>query len=448
MTQPSWLPLATLAIRRLERLTADDQPSQWPGASTHSPEPWEVHEPGRNKGFSPTAALARVPSAMLAPCEEGEALARGEEVYTPPGDEAVRQPDIPQPKVLPPLDRLVLVLRLSVLFGSVSAVRAILQPGAVTLLAHGDVPEGDVRHVLDEALLPDGRTTTVSWASKSVAAGDLGTLSLGTVEMARRAVRDGSITTLLGQSRAVLILVPHPHDLPDDLKRILPHARVLPPVDREILSVLLGVTHSASADKLDVVARLPDDPALARLGDAGLLLALRAPTAGAVAERLTTLLTVPSDPGRPTLERIEGYGAAEAVARQMLADLLAWREPRRARSRRACSRLPWHRVRPPVCPRAPLPRAPRRGRERRLQSRPRPPLARSGDQPSSRSPLAAATQRAATKTPRKPPTTRPARNSSIAAEPALDPVAQADQAQTEEHEPCGRGVARAGKQRD
>ena len=27
-------------------------------------------------------------------------------------------------------------------------------------------------------------------------------------------------------------------------------------------------------------------------------------------------------------------------------------------------------------------------------------------------------------------------------------LAQADQAQTEEHEPCGRGVARAGKQRD
>ncbi|WP_306755235.1 AAA family ATPase [Paracoccus actinidiae] len=326
MTQPSWLPLATLAIQRLERLAADDQPSQWSSASAHSPEPWEVHEPGRKKGFSPTAALARVPSAVLAPCDEGEALARGEEVYTPPGDEVVRQPDIPQPKVLPPLDRLVLALRLSVLFGRVSAVRAILRSGAVTVLAHGDVPEGDVRHVLDEALLPDGRTTTVSWATKSVAAGDLATLSLGTVEMARRAVRDGSITTLLGQGRAVLILVPHPHDLPDDLKRILPQARLLPPLDREILSVLLGVTHSASAGKLDVVARLPDDPVLARLGDAGLLLALRAPTAGVVAERVTALLKVPSDPARPTLERFEGYGAAEAVARQMVADLLAWQE--------------------------------------------------------------------------------------------------------------------------
>lgn len=146
------------------------------------------------------------------------------------------------------------------------------------------------------------------------------------MDTAKRVVRDGSITTLLGQSRAVLILVPHPHELPDDLKRILPHARVLPPLDREILSVLLGITHSASADNPDVVARLPDDRALARLSDAGLLLALRAPTAGAVAERVTAQFAVPSDQARPTLERIEGYGAAEAVARQMVADLLAWQE--------------------------------------------------------------------------------------------------------------------------
>jgi len=39
-------------------------------------------------------------------------------------------------------------------------------------------------------------------------------------------------------------------------------------------------------------------------------------------------------------------------------------------------------------------------------------------------------------------------NSSIAAEPALDPVAQADQAKTEEHEARGRGIAGAGQQCD
>ena len=41
-------------------------------------------------------------------------------------------------------------------------------------------------------------------------------------------------------------------------------------------------------------------------------------------------------------------------------------------------------------------------------------------------------QRATTNTPRQPPTTTPAKNSSIAAEPALDPVPQTDQAQTDD----------------
>ena len=52
------------------------------------------------------------------------------------------------------------------------------------------------------------------------------------------------------------------------------------------------------------------------------------------------------------------------------------------------------------------------------------------------------------KTPIQPPSMSPARNSNIASEPPLDPVAQADQAKAEENQPRRRGIAAAREQRD
>lgn len=61
------------------------------------------------------------------------------------------------------------------------------------------------------------------------------------------------------------------------------------------------------------------------MDETAVLLALRESTAGAVVTRLSAMLDNRADVARPSLDDIEGYGAAEAIARRMVADLQAWR---------------------------------------------------------------------------------------------------------------------------
>ncbi|SIS92756.1 AAA family ATPase [Paracoccus saliphilus] len=104
-------------------------------------------------------------------------------------------------------------------------------------------------------------------------------------------------------------------------------SRRLAPLGREVLIAHLGHSHNAN-DSIDADAlrdALPDDRLLAALPFTTLRLALRAPTARAVAERITELCA-PMQSDGPDLDAMAGDGPALTAARQLIADLKLWQD--------------------------------------------------------------------------------------------------------------------------
>jgi hypothetical protein len=136
------------------------------------------------------------------------------------------------------------------------------------------------------------------------------------------------LSSALEQPHPVVILAASLADLPAEMLRVLPPAWRFAPLSRDVMMAHLCVSHGAMGH-IDAVLRekLPQNRDMARLTWPMLAVALRAPLAKDVVQRLHDLTQNVTREG-PSLADIEGYGAAEAAARRMVADLQGWFEGR------------------------------------------------------------------------------------------------------------------------
>ncbi|MFD0860511.1 AAA family ATPase [Roseovarius aquimarinus] len=316
---PVWAPLATTALRRLRAHHAMRRAEREERAEP-APRKMSDHGPGL------LAALAATPSALQIPpdAQEGERSLEGD----------------PQGLRIP-LSELALTLRLCASFGTAEAVEALLAPGAVTVLALGEDGPGqkEAQEMLVRAILPAG----IDVAS-CARGGGLGTPpDLAVVDGAQEiAGARGAPLRLSPEMQGaleapcpVLILLGGVSQMPPALAADLPAPLKLAPLDREIAVALLAAWFDAEgavdpALRRELYGALPEDAALRDLSQAALALAMRSATPRGAVERLcrTALQARQAPKTGPTLDEIEGYGAAEIIARRMAADLRAWAEGR------------------------------------------------------------------------------------------------------------------------
>ncbi|WP_306752433.1 AAA family ATPase [Paracoccus actinidiae] len=243
-----------------------------------------------------------------------------------------------------PRHHLLLLVRLAATLGGADAIDRLLSPGALTLLdgVPGEDLE-DTRSLLEFVLPP---SCTISSSSRIVAEGpDLvvirPTLSDGRMsDYAQREFRR-DVVAALQTPAPVLILQPPGAALPEGLPAAgmtrIPYA----PLDRDVLLAVLRVSHGGP-DGLDegaLRAALPPDAVLADLGPLPLALALRAREAEEVVARLARVAepaapapSTPTHPSQashavlqPSLDDFTGDAPALLAARQIAADLQAWR---------------------------------------------------------------------------------------------------------------------------
>src|SRR5690606_9634337 len=127
----------------------------------------------------------------------------------------------------------------------------------------------------------------------------------------------------------ILVLLPEMAKAPTVLHHPPVKRHKLVPLSAEILITALRATHSATGriDEAAVRAALPDDILLSDLDSLTLGLAMRAPTAKAVAEQIAALAGKPRPAANdsPRLEDIHGDSPALRAARQIVRDLRAWK---------------------------------------------------------------------------------------------------------------------------
>ncbi|MBL3576350.1 cell division protein FtsH, partial [Rhodovulum sulfidophilum] len=135
------------------------------------------------------------------------------------------------------------------------------------------------------------------------------------------------ILAALARPHPLMILLPDTASLPANLRRVLPPALQLPPIDREIMLRLLGQTHSATGkvDRMLITPLLPENDALATMDMPSLMSALREPNAPAAARKLAALLAPMANASSDmTLEEIGGDSPAHRAAADIVSDLAAW----------------------------------------------------------------------------------------------------------------------------
>ncbi|WP_196053688.1 AAA family ATPase [Paracoccus lichenicola] len=237
----------------------------------------------------------------------------------------------PGPAPVPP-HRLLLLVRLAASLVSPDTVDRLLSPGALTLLEGVPVDDLDGTRDLLEFVLP--ASCTISSNSRIVAeVPDLvvirPTLADGRIsDYALREYRRDVVAALQAPA-PILILQPPAAALPEGLPDVgmtrIPYA----PLDQDMVLALLHFSHSGEHDLDEAALRaaLPPDAVLAGLEPLSLALALRAPTAIAIATRLAAIAApAPHDAGSaPSLDSFAGDAPALRAARQMVADLRAWR---------------------------------------------------------------------------------------------------------------------------
>ncbi|MCZ0962396.1 AAA family ATPase [Paracoccus benzoatiresistens] len=305
--------MAEIAVTRLldedsdRRVVADAADGTWPQAWAEDHEPEEMDPPRAN-----------LP-------EEGNGS-------TPDASEIGRAVPLSPGPVSAPRHRLLLLIRLAASLGSLDAVDRLLSPGALTLLE--GVPNEDLDSIRDllEFILPASCTVS-SKPRIAVHVPDLMVIRPSLVDgrISDYALREyrRDVVAALHLPAPVLILHPQVAALPEGLPAVgmtrIPYA----PLDQDILLAVLRLSHSEAGglDEAALRAALPPDAALEGLDPLPLALALRAPTAQAVATRLAAL----ADPAAahavstPGLESFASDAPALRTARQMVADLQTWR---------------------------------------------------------------------------------------------------------------------------
>ncbi|MBT0781478.1 AAA family ATPase [Paracoccus sp. pheM1] len=273
-------------------------------------------------------ALNTSPAAQNVSPEEYEAIAEAG------GDPAATAANgASQPRIRLPAGKLIPLLRLAASIGSLEVRDAMLVPGAITVI------EGIPGNLIDalKKLLP--HALPAGW-SLAMSMGRLPRdkpclLVLGPELMSGKVSQHAErgfaaeLATAIDMRVPILILLPDVATAPEVLRHPPVQRRAFAPLSAEILIIALRATHSATGriDETAVRAALPDGAALSDLEPLALGLAMRAPTAKEVAERIAAL-TVRAPRAAadgPWLEDIHGDTPALRAARQIVRDLRAWK---------------------------------------------------------------------------------------------------------------------------
>lgn len=222
-----------------------------------------------------------------------------------------------------PAQALSLAIRLAATIGDEQTLQHCTAPGSVTLIT--GMPPDDLecaRDLFGEALFPPDQP--VSSEPKHHGPDH-------TVIVLAPKGRDGEVGKLAQsatrRSTALILLVPDTGCLPIGMPQGIGNVLRFAPLNRDVLITHLRHSHSATGRIDEVVVRnaLPDDRQLAALSFTALRLALRAPTARAMAERIAELCVSPQQDG-PDLDAMTGNSPALNAARRLIADLQLWQD--------------------------------------------------------------------------------------------------------------------------
>ncbi len=234
-----------------------------------------------------------------------------------------------QPAVRLPTRKLLLLIRLAASFVSASALAARLKDGAITVIE--GVPEGDLDLLQDALrhLLPQGWSLGTN-ARAQAKANYLCSIALQGLEgSAMTHGLNANIASVIDLAMPILIALPPMATRPPMLTPDTTHTLQLAPITPDVLIALMRATHSATGriDELAVRAALPEEAHLAKADPTRIALALRAPTARKVAERLANTASAEVKPisDAPKLDDFTGNGPALRAAHQLARDLRDWR---------------------------------------------------------------------------------------------------------------------------
>lgn len=240
-----------------------------------------------------------------------------------------------RPATVLPASRSLIALRLAATFvSSRNVTETLLAPGSVTVLSGFRTADADfILAACRSGLLPEEWKLTTRGDERHHEQ----TLRVLQVTASTGSSRTGDLYRLernlceaLQQPGPLLVLLPDGESLPDNLSTVLPNPVKLEPLSRDILITQLEHSHSATGkiDRAAVEPLLPDNSALAGLGDPEVLLALRAPYARSAAERLAAAVSRTrrhaGGADALTLKDIGGTSPAHQAAADLVADLHSW----------------------------------------------------------------------------------------------------------------------------
>ncbi|WP_240547657.1 AAA family ATPase [Paracoccus sp. J56] len=327
---PVWGPLARQAIRRLRADLAERLTPSWdPCLDPEDMDLPELLEAAMSPpGSAALDALNRSPAAQNISPEEHDAIADAG------GDPAATAANgTSQPRIRLPAGKLFPLLRLAASIGSIPDRNAMLVPGAITVIARVPGDLIDQINRLMSHLLPQDMSVALSPGRLPKGQPYVLLLSpdISNNKVSERAVSAfaADLARAVDMRAPIVILWPDEAAVPAMLQQAPIQRRAFAPLSAEILMTALRATHSATGriDETAVRTALPNDAALSDLEPLALSLAMRAPSAKAVAERIVTLTNKAPRAAAdgPWLEDIHGNTPALQAARQITRDLRVWK---------------------------------------------------------------------------------------------------------------------------
>ncbi len=327
--RPAWWDYAEQVIRRFQQHECDkaeaDRSYTYAAADDDFKAALTAHlnaAPSPRSGLNPLAPAQHLsPAAPQATADASSELAAN----------AQTKPALP-PIRIPP-HKLLLITRLAASISNAAAFDSFLEPGAITVLDGIADDDVDLLHRLLMHVVPE------HWSLASTR----GSMNIPRcISVVRPMVSDGKISAhaareferdILAGIKAeapLLIIQPTSATLPPGLP--IDHIRRITflPITRDILIATFPASHSdvGRLDEASVREALLDDKALAGLDPLCIAVAMRAPSAREVAERLRVMGrtdTKPSPVG-PHLDAFTGNSPALRAARQLSRDLRAWKD--------------------------------------------------------------------------------------------------------------------------
>lgn len=332
-SSPIWRPFADQVIQRLRT-----------GQPDADSDPWlDGYEMGDSKGGATPPGTA---DQHRRPILDEMLRARDFPHLPPDFADDLRETDAdPQATLITGVSRpatrlashdLSIAIRLAAMIGSAEALQSVLAPDAITFITGIDGADISVaERVLRTGILPPGmKTCDIPRKASDTTAlllltPDSGDAPVNKTALARHLER---IDRAMDWHIPIIALLPDAADLPHYLRQgdVSTILHLAAP-NREMLITHLCYTHSATGriDERAVRAALPDDQHMTSLPFAALRIALRAPTALAVAKRIATVCEPhKSAHGVAHLDEMAGDTPALTAARQLVADLALWQNGR------------------------------------------------------------------------------------------------------------------------